>query len=171
MDKAMKPEEIVQALRCVSAPGGPTGDCTKCLYWKKEQLNEQLKEKLGTDTRTSCDADKIGMDAAALIELTADLVYQLRKELEWKDMVIALAQRKQTKAEAERDALLGYAKTIAGCSACKHADCYHCNGDCNDCELGAPADCVCKSCERGSCWEWRGLSEASEKGNHHEPET
>ena len=29
----------------------------------------------------------------------------LRKEIEWKDMVIALAQRKQTEAEAERDAL------------------------------------------------------------------
>ena len=50
----MKPEEIIQALRCVSAPGDPTGDCTKCLYWKKEQLNEQLKEKLGTDTWTRC---------------------------------------------------------------------------------------------------------------------
>lgn len=31
----------------------------------------------------------------------------LRKELEWKDMVISLAQRKQAEAEAERDALLG----------------------------------------------------------------
>ena len=30
----------------------------------------------------------------------------LRKGIEWKDMVIALAQRKQAKAEAERDALL-----------------------------------------------------------------
>lgn len=43
--------------------------------------------------------------AADLIErLTAD-VADLRKELEWKDMVIALAQRKQAEAEAERDAL------------------------------------------------------------------
>lgn len=31
----------------------------------------------------------------------------LRKEIEWKDMVIPLAQRKQSEAEAERDALLG----------------------------------------------------------------
>ena len=43
--------------------------------------------------------------AANLIEqLTAENA-DLRKELEWKDMVIALAQRKQTEAEAERDAL------------------------------------------------------------------
>ena len=32
-------------------------------------------------------------------------IEELRKELEWKDMVIALAQKKQTEAEAERDAL------------------------------------------------------------------
>ncbi len=43
--------------------------------------------------------------AANLIEqLTAENA-DLRKELEWKDMVIALAQRKQAEAEAERDAL------------------------------------------------------------------
>lgn len=34
-------------------------------------------------------------------------IKELRKELEWKDMVISLAQRKQAEAEAERDALLG----------------------------------------------------------------
>lgn len=33
------------------------------------------------------------------------LVAELRKELEWKDMVIALAQKEQAEAEAERDAL------------------------------------------------------------------
>ena len=43
--------------------------------------------------------------AADLIErLTAENA-DLRKEIEWKDMVIALAQRKQEEAEAERDAL------------------------------------------------------------------
>lgn len=43
--------------------------------------------------------------AADLIEhLTAEST-DLRKEIEWKDMVIALAQREQAKAEAERDTL------------------------------------------------------------------
>lgn len=138
-----KEKEIVQALRCTSTPGGPTGDCEKCPYWKIEQLTAEQKEKLGVDTWTSCDIDKVGTDAADLIErLTAenvalregaslgkvkrpqkiayeksieflravtdgqsDEIKSLRRELEWKDMVIALAQRKQAKAEAERDAL------------------------------------------------------------------
>lgn len=38
----------------------------------------------------------------------------LRKEIEWKDMVISLAQRKQSEAEAERDALLGKWISIDG---------------------------------------------------------
>ena len=43
--------------------------------------------------------------AADLIErLTAESA-DLRKEIEWKDMVIALAQKEQAKAETERDAL------------------------------------------------------------------
>lgn len=101
----MTEKEIVQALRCTSTPGDHTSNCEQCPYWKKEQLNGRLKEKLGTDTWTSCDIDKVGLDAADLIErLTAENA-DLRKEIEWKDMVIALAQREQAEAEAERDAL------------------------------------------------------------------
>lgn len=49
--------------------------------------------------------DEVNTAAAELIErLTAENA-DLRKEIEWKDMVIALAQRKQTEAEAERAAL------------------------------------------------------------------
>ena len=66
-------KKIVQALRCASTPGGPTGDCEKCQYWKTEQLTAEQKEKLGVDTWTSCDIDKVGTDAANLIErLTAE---------------------------------------------------------------------------------------------------
>lgn len=80
----MKSQELVQALRCTSTPDGPTGDCEKCPYWKTEQLTAEQKEKLGVDAWTSCDVDKVGMDAADLIErLTAE----------------------NAKAEAERDAL------------------------------------------------------------------
>ena len=69
----MTTDEIVRALRCASTPGGPTGNCEKCPYWKKEQLSGKLKERLGTDEWTSCDVDKIGLDAADLIErLTAE---------------------------------------------------------------------------------------------------
>ena len=61
-------EEIIQALRCISTPGDHTSNCEQCPYWKKEQLNGRLKEKLGTDTWTSCDVDKVGMDAKEMFK-------------------------------------------------------------------------------------------------------
>ena len=101
----MKETDIVHALRCTSTPGSLHEDCTGCPYYRKEKLDAELKEKLGVDTWPSCDVNKVGMDAADLIErLTAENA-ALGKEIEWKDMVIALAQREQAKAEAERDAL------------------------------------------------------------------
>lgn len=79
----MTGQEIVQALRCTSTPGDHTSNCEQCPYWKKEQLNGRLKEKLGTDTWTSCDVDKVGMDAADLIErLTAENA-ALREKQRW----------------------------------------------------------------------------------------
>lgn len=44
-------------------------------------------------------------DTNAVNSLKAE-IEAIRKEIEWKDMVISLAQRKQSEAEAERDALL-----------------------------------------------------------------
>ena len=80
----MTRQEIVQALRCISTPGDHTSNCEQCPYWKKEQLNGRLKEKLGTDTWTSCDVDKAGMDAADLIErLTAENAALREKVPRW----------------------------------------------------------------------------------------
>ena len=79
----MTGQEIVQALRCTSTPGGPTGDCEKCPYWKTEQMTAEQKEKLGVDTWTSCDIDKVGTDAADIIErLTAENA-ALREKQRW----------------------------------------------------------------------------------------
>ena len=177
----MKDEKIVQALRCTSTPGGPTGDCEKCPNWKTEQLTAKQKEKLGVDTWTSCDVDKVGMDAADLIErLTAENVVlpdgqasaieSLRKEIEWKDMVIALAQRKQAEAEAERDAAIVDLKIFAGCDVCKH-NCNHRRDHQESllltcCDCAKKQNCKCGSCSLGlSNWEWRG---APEEGDKHE---
>ena len=80
----MTDKEIVQALRCCKF-GLP---CEKCPVVGKKDCFEE-----------------VNTEAAELIErLTAENA-ALRKEIEWKDMVIALAQRKQAEAEAERDAL------------------------------------------------------------------
>lgn len=77
----LKPEELVNALRCTSTPGGPTGDCEMCPYYRRENLNDELKEKLGTDTWTSCDIDKVGMDAADQIERDQNEIAELREKL------------------------------------------------------------------------------------------
>jgi hypothetical protein len=193
----MTTKEIVRALRCTSTPGDHTSNCEQCPYWKKEQLNERLKEELGTDTWTSCDIDKVGLDAADLIErLTAenavlregeslgkakrpqkiayeksieflraltdgqsDEIKSFRRELEWKDMVIALAQKEQEKAEAERDAALADLADARTCKTCKYAC------DTRDCSSCKSKTCKCRECHLDkNAWEWRGLPEAPEEG-------
>ena len=78
-------EEIIQALRCGEDANGTP---------RPEPSDEEIV----------C-YDPLKLAAADLIErLTAENA-DLCKEIEWKDMVIALAQRKQAEAEAERDAL------------------------------------------------------------------
>ena len=161
----MSCDDIVRALRCISTPGDHTSNCEQCPYWKKEHLNGQLKEKFGTDRWTSCDIDKVGLDAADRIEQLAAENKALRKEIEWKDMVIALAQRKQVEAEAERDALIEQIKERHDCLDCKHNDFCEFDGafvvDCMNC---VQEECQCAGCCDYSRWEWRGLTEATEEG-------
>ena len=79
----MTDKETVQALRCTSTPGSLHEDCTGCPYYRKEKLDAELKEKLGVDTWPSCDDNKVGMDAADLIErLTAENAV-LREKQRW----------------------------------------------------------------------------------------
>lgn len=81
----MTTKEIVRALRLC---GKIDSNCRECKLWGDDRCVEHLAGA-----------------AADLIErLTAENA-DLRKEIEWKDMVIALAQRKQAEAEAERDEL------------------------------------------------------------------
>ena len=140
----MTDKEIVQALRCTSTPGNHTSNCEQCPYWKKEQLNGRLKEKLGTDTWTSCDIDKVCLDAADLIErLTAE----------------------NAKAEAERDALIEQIKARRSCLDCKHFDyCEFDNATVIDCMNCVTKNCPCAGCCDSSRWEWRGLPETPEEG-------
>ena len=80
----MTDKDVIQALRCCA-----DGECKDCaMHEDKQRCQENLLDK-----------------AADLIErLTAESA-DLRKDIEWKGMVIALAQKEQAKAEAERDAL------------------------------------------------------------------
>ena len=136
-------KEIVQALRCC-ASGESEEECP-------------FTEKYGCDGCPKVSAD--------LIErLTAENA-ELRKEIEWKDMVIALAQRKQVEAEAERDALIEQIKERHDCLDCKHNDFCEFDGafvvDCMNC---VQEECQCAGCCDYSRWEWRGLPEKPEEG-------
>lgn len=114
-------------------------------------MTAEQKEKLGVDTWTSCDVDKVGMDAADLIErLTAEN---------------AALREKQAEAEAERDALLEQIKARRSCLDCKHFDyCEFDNATVIECMNCVTKNCPCAGCCDSSRWEWRGLPEAPEEG-------
>lgn len=96
-------EEIIQALRCTSTPGSLHEDCTGCPYYRKEKLDAELKEKLGVDTWPSCDVNKVGMDAADLIErLTTENAALREKVPQWISVEDRLpdAPKEEGKADA-----------------------------------------------------------------------
>lgn len=70
MRKAAK--EIARALRCTATVVGTVEDCAACRYWRKETLTQEQKEKLGVDEMASCDIDRIGLDAANLLDRFAE---------------------------------------------------------------------------------------------------
>lgn len=84
----MTNKEIVQELRCCAKGLGHDDACENCKVGEIQDRREYIEFAA----------------ANAIERLTAENA-ELRKEIEWKDMVIALAQRKQVEAEAERDAL------------------------------------------------------------------
>ena len=142
----MTDKEIIQALRLCSCETS-TRNCPTCpLSGNDDCVTDALR------------------GAADLIErLTAD-VADLRKEIEWKDMVIALAQRKQAEAEAERDALIEQIKERHDCMDCKHNDyCEFDDANVIDCMNCVKGNCPCAQCCDSSRWEWRGLPGEGEK--------
>ncbi len=140
--------ETIESLRCCFG----FGTCSEC---KVKSMMEEDPLPCKLDCR-----ERIGLYAADLIEhLTAE-VADLRKELEWKDMVIALAQRKQAEAEAEREAALADLADARSCKTCKYAC------DTRDCSSCKSKTCKCCECHIDKdAWEWRGLPEAPEEGD------
>lgn len=148
----MTEKEIVQALRCCAKGLGHDDACENCKVGEIQDRREYIE-----------------FAAANVIErLTAENA-ELRKEIEWKDMVIPLAQREQAKAEAERDALLEQIKARRSCLDCKHFDyCEFDNATIIECMNCVTKNCPCAGCGNSSRWEWRGLPEAPEEGDKHE---
>ena len=139
----MTDKEIVQALRCCAKGLGHDDACENCKAGETQNRWEYIE-----------------FAAANVIErLTAENA-DLRKEIEWKNMVIALAQRKQTEAEAERDAALADLADARSCKTCKYAC------DTRDCSSCKSKTCKCRECHLDkNAWEWRGLQEAPEEGD------
>ena len=151
----MTNEEMVKALRrCAN------GECYGCaMYADKQHCQENLLDKAAEAI------ERLTAENVILPDGQASAIESLRKEIEWKDMVIALAQRKQAEAEAERDALIEQIKERHDCIDCKHNNyCEFDNENVIDCMNCVQEECPCAGCCDSSRWEWRGLPEASGKG-------
>ena len=108
------------ALKVINGGIITTMDGVKHDIGKWDLLIAHRGEPMAQSSATGCECYETvkSIAAASLIEqMNAESVVlpdgqvsaieSLLKEIEWKDMVISLAQRKQADAEADRDALLG----------------------------------------------------------------
>lgn len=78
----MTVDKIIEALRCTSAPGGPIEDCGKCPFLKTKKLTTEQAKQLGTDNWTSCDIDRVGMEAADRLANDQIYIAALQKKIE-----------------------------------------------------------------------------------------
>ena len=133
--------ELVKALRC----DGIKCDCGGCFYRNENGciLSVQMN------------------DAADCLEQQEQRIAGMERELEWKDKVIELAQRKQDEAERELAAAKEDMHHNDACKVCvgsqKAVD--GCDCECLTCKL----DCRCKDCRDENKWEWRGAREGEGK--------
>ena len=138
----MTTTELVKALRICFRDLDDGADCPNCPLYGNE----------------NCLAEVMG-GAADLIEWLSGANAHLYEELKWKDRVIALAQRKQAGAEAERAAALADLADARSCKTCKYAC------DTRDCSSCKSKTCKCLECHLDkNAWEWRGLPETPEEG-------
>lgn len=121
----------------------------------------------GREHNCSTKGCRILREAADLIRQLSDENTELREEVNLRGNAVRTAKRKRAKAEAERDALLPYAKEY-GCETCKNEKaCFVQTREgvtvsCVKCPV--PDTCPCSQCKDCGKWEWRGLPEAPEEG-------
>lgn len=150
-------EEIIQALRCCAKGLGHDDACENCKVGEIQDRREYIEFAAANAI------ERLTAENVVLPDGQASAIESLRKEIEWKDMVIALAQRKQAEAEAERDAALADLADARSCKTCKYAC------DTRDCSNCKSKTCKCRECHLDkNAWEWRGLPEAPEEGDKHE---
>lgn len=75
-------QDLVNALRCISSPGGPKGDCKKRPFYKTELVPEDLVNEVGVTDWSSCDVDAVGFAAADQIDNMNTHILALQKEIE-----------------------------------------------------------------------------------------
>lgn len=175
----MTDKEIIRALRlcscesstrgCPACPLSGNDDCVTDALRVAADLIERLTAenaalREGASLGKAKRPQKIAYEKSieflrALTDGQSDEIKSLRRELEWKDMVIALAQRKQAEAEAERDAALADLADARSCKTCRYAC------DTRDCSSCKSKTCKCRECHIDkNAWQWRGLPEAPEGG-------
>lgn len=187
----MTGKEIVKALRCCAKGLGHDDACENCKVGEIQDRREYIEfaaanviERLTAENAALREGASLGKVKRpqkiayeksieflrAVTDGQSDEIKRLRRELEWKDMVIALAQRKQAEAEVERDAAIVDLRIFAGCAACKHC-CNHRRYHQESllltcCDCAKKQNCKCGSCSLGrSNWEWRGLPKTPEGGD------
>ena len=96
----MTEKEIAKALRCCAKGLGHDDACENCKVGEIQDRREYIEFAAANVI------ERLTAENVVLPDGDASAIESLCKEIEWKDMVIALAQRKQAEAEAERDALL-----------------------------------------------------------------
>lgn len=122
----MTGKEIVQALRCCAKGLGHDDACENCKVGEIQDRREYIEfaaanviERLNAENAALREGASLGKAKRqqkkayeksieflrALTDGQSDEIKSLRRELEGNDMVIAIAQKEQAKAEAERDAL------------------------------------------------------------------
>ena len=149
----MTTDEIVRALRCCAKGLGHDDKCENCRVGEIQDRREYIEFAAANAI------EHLTAENVILPDGQASAIESLRKEIEWKDMVIALAQRKQTEAEAERDAALADLADARSCKTCKYAC------DTRDCSSCKSKTCKCRECHIDKdAWEWRGLPDAPKGG-------
>lgn len=78
----MQDQDLVKALRCTSAPGGPVGDCKKCPFCRTEHIGADLAKIFGQDYWERCGVNGIAIAAADRIANQDTHILALQKEIE-----------------------------------------------------------------------------------------